>query len=207
MNVKELRKTLLVFSAAVLGITALAVLTIQFADLSRKEIPVYSAVPAFQLQDQNGTPFTEKNLRGKITVLDFFFTRCPGACPVMSKQLEELYKLYASSDKVQFVSITVDPQHDTPDVLRDYAKDHSVVDDRWKFLRGDIQDVITLSEKGCLLPAENLPAGHSTKFVLIDQDAQIRGYFESGEPASLSVLKSNIRELARPLMAQKASTK
>ncbi len=201
------KRTIFLFAVSVVAITLVAVFAIQKADFSRQEIPVIAKVPAFSLQDQHGNTFTEKDLQGKITIWDFFFTRCPGACPIMTKQMAELYKLYASSQRVQFVSVTVDPEYDTPEVLREYAAANGVVDLRWRFLRGSIDSVITLSEKGFMLPAENLPAGHSTKLILIDQEGQIRGYFNHNDNASISVLKTQVRELAKPFLAKEAEAR
>ncbi|MCS7212541.1 MAG: SCO family protein [Chloroherpetonaceae bacterium] len=205
-----MKHTLRLFSALAAGvivITALAVFAIQRADFSRQEIPIIAKVPPFRLEDQYGNTVTEADLLGKITILDFIFTRCPGACPVMTKQMAELYRLYASSQRVQFFSITVDPDYDTPLVLRQYAEANGVYDTRWRFLRASIDSVITLSEKGFMLPAENLPAGHSTKFVLIDPEGRIRGYFSHNDNASIAVLKTQIRELAKPFLAEEAAAR
>lgn len=195
----------LFLAVGIVAITGLAVFAIQRADISRQEIPIIAKVPPFALTDQHGNLVTEKDLLGKITIWDFIFTRCPGACPIMTKQMAELYQLYASSQRVQFFSVTVDPDYDTPEVLRQYAEAHGVRDMRWRFLRGSIDSVITLSEKGFMLPAENLPSGHSTKFVLIDPEGHIRGYFSHNDPASISVLKTQVRELAKPFLAEEAA--
>lgn len=203
----NLNRTILLFGIGVVAITAIAVFAIQSADFSRQEIPIVAKVPPFELRDQNGAPFTEKDLLGKITIFDFIFTRCPGACPVMTKQMAELYKLYSASERIQFVSVTVDPDYDTPEVLKAYAAANGVTDARWKFLRGSIDSIIALSEKGFMLPAENLPAGHSTKLILIDQEGQIRGYFSHNDNASISVLKTQVRELAKPFIAADAEAR
>ncbi|PIO48938.1 MAG: hypothetical protein CMR00_02335 [[Chlorobium] sp. 445] len=203
----NLNRTVLFLGISVVTITGIAVFAIQSANFSRQEIPVIAKVPPFTMRDQDGLPFTEKDLLGKITIFDFFFTRCPGACPIMTKQMAELYNLYAASNRIQFVSVTVDPGHDTLEVLKAYAAAHGVTDTRWKFLHGPIDSVIALSEKGFMLPAENLPSGHSTKLILIDQDGQIRGYFSYNDNASISVLKTQVRELAKPFIAEEAEAR
>jgi protein SCO1/2 len=109
--------------------------------------------------------------------------------------MAELYKTYAESDKVQFVSISVDPQNDSLAVLQDYAKKFGVTDSRWSFLHAPLDSVKQLSEKGFLLSGE-LPGMHSTKFVLIDDQARVRGYFNYEDGMSIKVLKTQIRQLA-----------
>jgi len=98
---------------------------------------------------------------------------------------------------VQFVSISVDPDRDTLQVLREYAESWDVDDNRWVFLRAPIEDVIALMEGGFKLPAGELPMGHSNRFVLVDQNGVIRSYHDSFDDAALETLKNNMRELAR----------
>jgi protein SCO1/2 len=117
----------------------------------------------------------------------------------MSAAMAQLYQQYAGSEKVRFVSVSVDPDYDSVTVLRKYAADHGVTDDRWVFLRGSIEEVRRISEENFMLDAQDLPGGHSTRFVLVDDKAQIRGYYDSFDDASLTVLKSHIRELAKKL--------
>ena len=111
--------------------------------------------------------------------------------------MERLYHLFKDSDKIQFVSVSVDPARDTMEVLQQYAKDHGVTDGRWKFLSGEISDVITLSENSFMLAAENLPMGHSTKFVLVDRGGQIRGFYDGLQDASINVLVTHIKTMAK----------
>jgi protein SCO1/2 len=179
---------------------ALAAIVIRMAQKSRAILPEYGKVPEFRLEHYKGGHFSESDLRGKLFVVDFIFTRCPSACPIMSAKMSKLYQLYRHSNKVKFVSITVDPDHDTPETLQRYALEHNITDDRWIFLRGTIKDVVALSEKGFMLPADNLPMGHSVKFVLVDQNGMIRGYFNALEDSSIELLKIKIKELARKLV-------
>jgi protein SCO1/2 len=111
--------------------------------------------------------------------------------------MQELYESFRGSDDVRFLSISVDPERDTLEVLRDYADSLGVDDERWLFARGPIEDVVALSEKGFLLAAANLPMGHSTRFALVDRDGGIRGYYDSRDEASLKTLKNELRGLVR----------
>jgi len=173
----------------------LATIIIRHANESRANIPVQGEVPDFDFTTQHGESFTKAEFLGKISIVDFVFTRCQGACPVMNKSMRPLYKLYDGEDQIQFVSISVDPDYDTQQVLYEYAIRQGVTDRRWLFLRGPIEEVVRVSEKGFLLPADQLPMGHSTKFVLVDQKGQIRGYYDSYSETSMKNLRMHIREL------------
>ena len=184
--------------AGAVGLMIGASVVIYQANLSRAELPVIGAVTPFEFVERNGRPFGQEEMKGKITVVNFFFTTCPGPCPRMNAQVAELYKLYAASDRVQFVSVSVDPDRDSLAALQEYAVKYGVRDRRWLFLRGPIDDVHRLSEQVFLLGGE-MPTMHSTKLVLVDGQTQIRGYYSSEEPASLRILQAHIRELVKEL--------
>lgn len=165
-------------------------------DFSSQKLPVLGHVPNFEFVESGGKPFGLEDMKGTINVVDFIFTNCPGACPVMSSKMVRLYQHYKGNDQIRFVSISVDPERDTLETLTQYAADQGVTDDRWVFLRAPIEQVVELSVKGMMLAADNLPMGHSTKFVLIDADGKIRGYYDGLSDASMEELKVSIRELA-----------
>ena len=129
------RSIIITAFAAIVLFTLAAMFVLKEANRSRASIEVYGQVPAFEFTERSGTPFGLKNLEGSLNVVDFIFTKCPGACPVMSGEMLKLYKLYEGSDKVRFVSISVDPDTDTLPVLTEYAESFGVTDDRWVFLR------------------------------------------------------------------------
>ncbi|RMH73825.1 MAG: SCO family protein [Gemmatimonadetes bacterium] len=171
-----------------------------YVQSQQTSLDVYGEVPAFEFIDQNSEPFGRDDLTGKISVVDFIFTNCPGVCPTMSARMAELYEAYADQPLVQFVSISVDPARDSLHVLQEYAKEHGVTDNRWRFLREEnVQKVIDLSEKGFFLPAENLPMGHSSKFVLVDAAGLIRGYYNSFDTDRLRQLRADIHALLKRL--------
>ena len=172
-------------------------LVIYQANQSRSAIPELWTVPEFEFTERDGQPFGFADMKGKISVVDFIFTNCPDICPVMSARMSELYQLYAEYDFVRFVSVSVDPARDTLETLQAYAESWGVNDDRWVFLRAPLDDVVSLSEDGFKLPAQDLPMGHSNRFVLVDQNGVIRSYHDSFDEAALDALKNNIKELAR----------
>lgn len=192
-----LLKTLVIGILFSFVLAAIAAIVIRQAQFSRADLPVLGRVPNFEFTERSGIPFGKEEMKGSICVVDFIFTNCPSACPIMSSHISELYKLYAHSDKIRFVSISVDPARDSLRVLQEYAKSHGVTDNRWLFLRAPIEQVITLSEKGVMLPAENLPMGHSTKLVLVDPNGNIRGYYDGLNDASIAHLKEAIKALAK----------
>lgn len=193
---KNVPKIFLWFGAGVIIMGVVAAVVIGQAKKSQANLPEYGEVPQFQFVNQDGEPFGLEDMKGKVTVLDFIFTNCPGPCPIMTSKMEELYHHYDNAEQVQFVSISVDPARDTLQALQAYAARHNVDDDRWNFLRAPIDEVRTLSVEGFMLGGD-FPMGHSTKFVLIDPQGEIRGYYRSMEDASLNALKTHIEALAR----------
>jgi len=167
------------------------------ANTARTQLPVLGEIPPFEFVERSGETFGLDNLKGKVHVVDFIFTNCLGPCPVMAINMGDLYKAFGDSDKVGFLSITVDPERDTIVALQDYAEKVGVTDSRWQFIRGDMNELVDLSEKGFMVPAEGLPGGHSTKFVLLDKDAKIRGYYTGTDKASIDILKRDIATLLR----------
>ena len=162
---------------------------------SAATLPILGKVPDFTFTEMTGQPFGKDNLKDQINIVDFIFTKCQGACPIMSSKMAHLYKLFKASEHVHFISITVDPQRDTFEVLKEYAKAQGVNDNRWHFLRAPIEQVIGLSEQGFKLAAENLPMGHSTRFVLVDDAGFIRGYYDGLDEESINILEKHIRGL------------
>ena len=181
--------------AFVLGFAAM--LIIGLADKSRSTLPILGEVPRFEFVKQDGSPFGLEELNGKVSVVDFIFTTCPGICPVMSGNMSELYQQFEKAPRVQFVSITVDPVNDSLSVLRDYAGNLGIDDDRWVFLWNPVENVANLSEKGFALSAADLPLGHSSRFVLVDRNARIRGYYDGTDDESMKKLANDLGLLAR----------
>ena len=176
---------------AFLGVSATWVIT--KATNSIQVLPkVIKEVPSFNMISHNGEPFSKDSLLNKISVLDFIFTSCPGPCPIMSNNMKTLYNQYKLHPDLQFISITVDPEHDSLDILKLYADANGVNDNRWRFLRSDIKIVKKLSTDGFLFMSDNLPAGHSVKFVLIDENANIMQYYNGTDEASISILRNHI---------------
>ncbi len=175
--------------------TATAAWVINSAESSREELTTYGTVPQFEFTERSGDTFGSLDMQGNICVVDFIFTSCKMACPIMSSKMSVLYRLFQDYPDVKFVSVSVDPDTDTLPVLNEYAKGYGVTDNRWVFLRAPIEDVINLSEQGFMLAAENLPMGHSVKFALVDKTGNIRGFYSTDNDVSMNILKDNIKTL------------
>ncbi|MEP0828448.1 MAG: SCO family protein [bacterium] len=192
-------RNLILSVAAFFVLAAVAMFVVDQARKSREQIPVLGQLPEFQFTEQSGAPFGLQDMKGKLNVVDFIFTHCKGPCPIMASKMSSLYKAFEGSNKVQLISISVDPERDSLPVLREYAERQGVTDNRWVFLRAPIEQVVDLSENGFMLAAEDLPGNHTTKFVLVDERGQIRGYFDGLSDASINILKGQISQLAREL--------
>ena len=160
----------------------------------------------FNFINQNGEFFSDNHLKGKITVLDFFFTNCPGPCPIMTYNMKSLYDDFSNSEEVQFVAITVDPKNDNIEVLKNYAKINGITDERWQLLTSDLSNIKSLKREGFMLFADELPQGHAIKFILIDDNQNIRKYFDGTDEASLAILKKDIINLVRELKRNEKRT-
>ena len=195
MNTLNKKLIIAFFSVLILGIIVL--FTIDKATQSRiNNLSIISEVPSFELDNFDGIPFTEKKLDNKITVASFIFTQCEGACPIMSTNMGLLQKRFSDSDILQFVSITTDPDYDSSNILKEFSDKYSTKNN-WFFLRGDINDVVKLSEDGFFLSASLLPVGHSTRLILIDKDRNIRKYYEGTVDANIVELQNDIVTLIK----------
>jgi protein SCO1/2 len=158
----------------------------------------YGSVPDFSLTDQNGAPFSSATaLAGVNWIADFIYTTCPGPCPRMSSQMHQVQTALADVDGVRLVSFTVDPAHDTPPVLADYARRYSAKPGIWFFLTGPQETLQHLSRDAFMLGDVNASLEHSTRFVLVDRQSRIRGYYLTSEPDAITRLIADTKALDR----------
>lgn len=148
---------------------------------SSKEAKLLTIGPApkFELTNQDNVTISNDTYKGKVYVLEFFFTTCPSICPKMNMSMLEIEKAFFGNPNFGIVSITIDPKHDTPQVLKDHAKLLGVKSSNWNFLTGDRNVIMDLSNKGFNLYAgenDKVSGGfeHSGLFALIDKDGNIR---------------------------------
>jgi protein SCO1/2 len=171
-------------------------------------------VEPFSLVDQNGESFGAEQLKGRVWVLSFIFTRCSGPCPVLSAQGMRLRQsLGEAADKIDFVTISVDPDFDTPEVLARYAERFDAPTGNWRLLTGDYAKILHLAnnvfraglykhggkhdaEAGLVL-VDEIPEVilHSRRFILVDADGFVRGYYEGVQPSDVDRLLRDLRAM------------
>jgi len=164
------------------------------------ETSVIGVVPEFRFTTQEGKTLTRQDLLGKVWVIVFFFTRCPGPCPMMSSRFAEISKELKKGKDVRLVSLSIDPEHDTPEVLKEYAKRFGADPDRWIFLTGPKNEVEEFTTKGMLQALSNAdPTApvHSTRFLVIDRQGRIRTARKLDEPELVQKLLIDIGNLLR----------
>lgn len=157
--------------------------------------------PQFTFTAQDGTTVSTADFKGKIWVANFIFTRCAGPCPLMTSRMAEVNQaLGKKATDVELVTITVDPEYDTPEVLKEYGDQVGASPDRWKFLTGPKDQIETVVMKGFLQALSREPSGvpiHSTRFVLVDRDGWIRGFLDGSDPELPQKLLMDIGDLLR----------
>ncbi len=160
------------------------------------ELPVLTKAPEFAGLTAEEQPFHSRQLQGKVVVVSFFFTSCTGPCPVMNSRLSVLQTQFANEPDVRFVSITVDPERDTPERLRAYAQRYGAKPGRWIFLRMSPDSVEWLATKGFLVPGSaTQPDLHSTRYILLDRKGNVRGYFSALDEQQVQQLEQALHQL------------
>lgn len=154
------------------------------------QLPVYSQVADFSLTNQDGQAVSLADLRGQVWIADIIFTRCPGPCIRMTHQMKELQDALAKGSGTKLVSLTTDPDYDTPAILKTYAERNGADFNRWTFLTGSKPQIANLATDSLKLSAVPIKASdrasatdlwvHSTIFVIIDKHAQLRGIYQTG---------------------------
>ena len=193
-----LRKFFLILSVStvVLLFTAFYVRTFT-QQLPDSQLPVLGQVNDFNLRDSQGKSFSLENLKGKIWVADFIFTTCAGICPVMTKNMGYLQSAIMVFDNVDLVSISVNPEQDNVDELARYAKEKKANINRWHFLTGSREDIQKLAVGSFKVGSVSEPIFHSDRFILVDQEGKIRGYYEGTKVEGINRILQDINHLRK----------
>ena len=217
INPPRRRTRWLVWGSLFLTLAVILLLALPLAELKRrmslgKPLPVLGPIADFALTNQNAQAVSLADLRGRVWVADVIFTRCPGPCLKMSRQMKELQQSLPVANQARLVTITTDPTYDTPAVLKTYAGHFEADTSRWMFLTGPKSEIAKLTGSSLKLTALEKPPGerespqdlfiHSTIFVIVDKHAQLRGVFETAgegiDPAQVKVqILAAIRRLER----------
>ncbi len=161
----------------------------------------YHTIGDFSFYNQDSTLITEKTVAGKVYVADFFFTTCPTICIPMAQQMLRVYERFGEDPNFMILSHSIDPEFDTVQVLKHYARGLGVADNgSWHFLTGNQTNVFELGEKRYFVTAqkdEQAPGGvlHSGAFILIDPQGRIRGVYDGTDPAKVDQLMADIEKL------------
>ncbi|MBS1764170.1 MAG: SCO family protein [Bacteroidetes bacterium] len=191
----------------ILFLLALSFLWTSCNDGPLRTLPIYGPtneetkashhVSPFSLIDQNGDTITNHTFDGKIYVADFFFTTCRSICPVMSTQMERVAAKYANNPNVLIISHSVNPEYDTPAVLKEYANMHHAVSGKWFFVTGDKKQIYDLARTSYLSIASKGDGGpddfiHTQNFALVDKEKRLRGYYDGTDSTDVSRLLTDI---------------
>ena len=183
-------------------------------------LDVFGSVPDFSLIERSGRKMGRSDLAGRVWITNFIYTHCPDTCPLQTAQMAKLQADFAEEKALRLVSITVDPERDTVLVLSQYAKRYGADPERWLFLTGEKSTIYRLALEGFRLsvvdPAEGVKSWllgpvpllahhgetdkqfiHSSRFVVVDPQARIRGYYQSAEEDALQRLRRDVRILLR----------
>jgi protein SCO1/2 len=158
----------------------------------KEALPLMGESPNFTFLDTEGNNFQFRESDGRIRVVSFFFARCPSICPRINSALKEIHATLPADAPVLFVSISVDPENDTPEVLAEYAKKYRESAEEWKFLTGDATTIQSLLSDGFRLASGMLPDEHNTRVVLVDADGQIRGFYQGMDTSHLKRLQEDL---------------
>lgn len=195
------------FIILIFGIWAVPKIISKF---SKPDLETIGAVPEFSFTDQNGKTITNADYQGKVYVVEFFFTTCPSICPIMNENMVKIQNDYLGNPNLGIASFTIDPEHDTPQVLKAYAEKKGMTKPQWHLLTGDKKEIYELANKGFNLyvgQTEDVEGGfeHSGYFALIDQEGNIRSrkdkndnpiiYYDALEASGIQMLREDIDKL------------
>ena len=160
----------------------------------------YHVVKPFCFTNQYNEKVTEETMKGKIYVTDFFFTTCQSICPIMSSELERVYKQFSHQEDILILSHTVSPEEDSVSVLKEYASMHGVKDRRWLFVTGDKKHLYDMARTSYLLNAEEGTGDaddfiHTQNFALVDKEKHLRGFYDGTDSLDVSRLITDINLL------------
>jgi protein SCO1 len=166
-----------------------------------KPLEDFGQLPNFSLTDQNGSLVTLDKFRGHVWVADLIFTHCSSICPRLTEKMFALQTALAGEPDVFLASISVDPEHDTPDTLRAYAAAHNADTKRWTFLTGQKSAIFTLAKDGFHLPLDSvggeqqIPIVHSPRFAIVDTRGHVRAYYDGSKDESQKMILDDIDNL------------
>lgn len=172
----------------------------ELVDASVQDVLDNHTVSDFELINQNGKIITQLDYKNKIYITDFFFTRCPSICPVMSNNMEKLQNVFLNDDDIMFLSMSVTPELDSIPILKKYAEKHGVIDGKWNITTGEKKHIYNLARKSYFSVVNQGDGGlqdfiHTPNFMLIDRQKRIRGVYDGTKDEEIERLTQDIRKL------------
>ena len=174
----------------------------ELVDSTVQHIKRFHKIDNFSLVNQNNQVVTNKNYDGKIYVADFFFTTCPGICPIMKENMVFLQEEFKDDDNLLLLSHSVTPEIDSVTVLKKYSEEKGVIDSKWNMVTGDKKQIYNLARKSYLV-AEDIESSsafdmiHTENFVLVDTQRRIRGFYDGTNNDSMEELINDIKILKK----------
>ncbi|MBN7815223.1 SCO family protein [Algoriphagus pacificus] len=162
---------------------------------------VYHKIADFKFVNQDGDTISNSSVAGKVYVADFFFTTCPTICPIMKKEMLRVYETYKDNPDFKILSHSIDPRHDTQEVLKDYSVKLGIPDaSTWNFLTGDSEKIFEIGQTSYLTTAmedQNEAGGflHTGAFILVDENGRIRGVYDGTKADQVDNLIKDIPKI------------
>lgn len=178
--------------------------------VSGPDLATIGTVPSFNFTDQNGKEVTNNTFKDKVYVVEFFFTTCPSICPIMTENMLKIQNEFFGNPKVGIASFSIDPEHDSAAVLKEYAENKGITKPQWHLLTGEKEKIFKLANEGFNLYVGDAPEveggfEHSGFFALIDQNGNIRSridengnpliYYDGLDDKGIQMLKEDIKKL------------
>ena len=172
----------------------------ELVDSSKQYVRKYHKIADFNLINQNGESITEEFYKDKIYIADFFFTTCLTICPIMTDHMVEIQEKIKDDKEVFLLSHTVFPVSDSVPVLKEYAEEKGVIDEKWNLVTGDKKEIYDLARKSYLATKSQGDAGpydmiHTENFILVDKKSQIRGFYDGTDPEAIETLMEDLKIL------------
>ncbi len=157
-------------------------------------------VAAFELTNQEGEKMSTESWKGRIVVVDFFFTHCPVVCPTMTENLKKVQEAFRDDEEILINSLSVDPERDDPAQLTRFANKFGVESPQWQMLTGDKKEIYRLARNSFMVVATDGDGGpddfiHSEKLVLVDRQRRIRGFYDGTDESEVNQLIKDIKRL------------
>ena len=204
MELFNMKKKFLIITAGAVILFGLCTVWNFQRELRHPQLPVLGQVKPFSLTDSKGQPFYSQQLENKVWIVDFFFTTCSDVCPMMSKHMASLSRSFELVPAVTLVSISVNPDYDSPEVLAKYAKKYearrvgsATRNKNWYFLTGPYEKIKEISVGTFKLGSVEEPIFHSTYLPLVDRHGLIRGFYDGTDQEAMNKLFKDVAELLK----------